>query len=203
MSAQTHSSAQWRTVKISNETYTIRKSVKRCLGKCILKVPPSSMEPEAILDTKGVCEEKWWKNDSRGTIVYRSETVQKWYPEVAKMIIFFKDKKKIPKMFWDAGHRTLLLPNAVLAHSPLGQPCSYHSHSSRGLELRGEWMQWTRERAHNFYRKMPRVPYSRTQGSVALLKYIFLINFLFSFEWYRSHCKSLPFVIEHYCQFTP
>ena len=49
------------------------------------------MEPEAILDTKGVCEEKWWKNDGRGTIVNRLETVQKWYPEVAKIIIFFED----------------------------------------------------------------------------------------------------------------
>ena len=78
-------------VNIFNETYTIRKNVKSCPRKCILKVPPSPVEPEAILDTKGVCEEKWWKNDSRGTIVNRSETVQKWYPEVAKMIIFFED----------------------------------------------------------------------------------------------------------------
>ena len=90
------------------------------------------------------------------------------------------------KKFWDAGHRTLIVPNAVQSHSPLGHRCSYHSLSSRGLELRGEWMQWTRERAHNFYRKMPRAPYSRTQGSVALLKYIFLVNFLLSFEWYRT-----------------
>ena len=103
-------------------------------------------------------------------------------------------------MFWDVGHRTLLLLNAVHAHSPLGQPCSWHSHVSRGLELRNEWMQWARERAHNFYRKMLRASYSGPQGSVALLKYIFLINFLLSFEWYRSHRKSLPFVIEHYCQ---
>ena len=104
------------------------------------------------------------------------------------------------KKFWDVGHRTLLLPNAAHAHSPLGQPCSYHSHSSRGLESRNEWMQWARERAHNFYRKMLRASYSGSQGSVALLKYIFLINFLLSFEWYRSHCKSIPFVIEHYCE---